>query len=154
MSNLLSSLPMSHDDLCQLIPHAGSMCLLHEVLSVDDRAITCSARSHHAADNPLYKDNRLSSLHLVEYAAQAVAVHGGLLAQQNNLTIRAGYLAAIRDVTFTCDTLHALADELLISASQLMANAGNMMYEFKVQHADQALASGRLTIMTMPASAD
>ena len=62
------------------IPHQGSMCLLDEVLAWNEQRIVCSAVSHTSPENPLRLAGRLGSANGVEYAAQAMAVHGALLA--------------------------------------------------------------------------
>ena len=77
-----------------LVPHAGSMCLLDRVLEHSDTTVRCAAVTHRAASNPLRRDGRLAALHLVEYAAQAMAVHGALIADGR---ARPDMLAALRD---------------------------------------------------------
>ena len=61
-----------------MIPHTGAMCLLDGVLQWDTSTIQCVSRSHRDAHNPLRIDGRLPTLCGIEYAAQAMAVHGGL----------------------------------------------------------------------------
>ncbi|HUU72054.1 MAG TPA: hydroxymyristoyl-ACP dehydratase [Burkholderiales bacterium] len=63
-----------------LIPHAGAMCLLERVIEYDDASICCEARSHLDVDNPLRHNGRLSTLCGIEYAGQAMALHGALRA--------------------------------------------------------------------------
>ena len=72
---------LAHAELEALIPHAGGMCLLDTVESWDAETIHCRSLSHLRADNPLREKGRLAALHLAEYGAQAMAVHGGLLAR-------------------------------------------------------------------------
>ena len=62
----------------ELIPHAGSMCLLDTVERWDQDEIVCRASSHDDPDNPLSEDGRLAAVALVEYGAQAAAVHAAL----------------------------------------------------------------------------
>jgi len=62
----------------ELIPHAGTMCLLEHVVAFDDTSIRCETRSHLDVNNPLRYKGRLSSLCGIEYAAQAMALHGAL----------------------------------------------------------------------------
>lgn len=64
----------------ELIPHAGAMCLLERVIEYDDASICCEARSHLDVDNPLRHNGRLSTLCGIEYAGQAMALHGALRA--------------------------------------------------------------------------
>ena len=60
------------------IPHAGSMCLLHALLDWSATTIACSAVSHRDADNPLRDAHGLPAAAAIEYAAQAMALHGAL----------------------------------------------------------------------------
>ena len=62
-----------------LVPHAGPMCLLDAVLAWDMTTITCIASSHRSVGNPLAANDRLDAVCGVEYASQAMAVHGGLI---------------------------------------------------------------------------
>lgn len=62
------------------IPHQGSMCLLDAVREWSGEAITCTASSHTDPANPLRADGRLGAANGIEYAAQAMAIHGALLA--------------------------------------------------------------------------
>ena len=56
------------------------MCLLDEVLSWDATRIRCRSNTHRTADNPLRAHGRLGAACGIEYAAQAMAVHGALVA--------------------------------------------------------------------------
>ncbi len=56
-------------ELASLIPHAGLMCLNDVVLEWDKESVLCSTQSHLRIDNPLYKNNKLSALHAIEYCA-------------------------------------------------------------------------------------
>ena len=71
---------MNHAAICARLPHAGRMCLLERVETWDGESITCIASSHRDADNPLRANGRLHAVCGVEYAAQAMALHGSLLA--------------------------------------------------------------------------
>jgi predicted hotdog family 3-hydroxylacyl-ACP dehydratase len=62
----------------ELIPHAGTMCLLERVVGCDQTSIRCETRSHQNDNNPLRYKGRLSSVCGIEYAAQAMALHGAL----------------------------------------------------------------------------
>ena len=61
------------------IPHKGRMCLLDDVLSWDRSRIRCRSAQHRTPDNPLRAHGRLGAACGIEYAAQAMAVHGALL---------------------------------------------------------------------------
>jgi hypothetical protein len=71
---------MDRQAIAARIPHQGSMCLLDTVLRWDAEEILCQTGSHLLADNPLRAAGRLGVANAIEYAAQAMAVHGALLA--------------------------------------------------------------------------
>ena len=85
------------------IPHQGGMCLLDEVLNWNATRVQCRSSTHRDPANPLRAHDRLAAVCGIEYAAQAMAVHGALIASRitaspKNTSI-AGYLASVRNVT-------------------------------------------------------
>lgn len=140
---------IKHDELCSLIPHSFDMCLLDRVENWDNEKIVCYSNSHLLSDNPLRRENRLSSVHLLEYAAQAMAVHGGLHDREQGLQMTEGYLAALRDVDINLCDISNLHNELRIESSQILSQAGNMIYSFTVSAADKKLVSGRATVIAI-----
>ena len=138
---------IEHEELCSLIPHAGSMCLLETVEKWDETNIVCTGSSHRAASNPLRRGGQLTALHGVEYAAQAMAVHGGLLARERGESNPPGFLAALRDVKLYVERLDTVDGMLRIEASELMRSGGSFIYEFRIEANGQPLLEGRLTVM-------
>jgi len=134
----------------QLIPHAGNMCLLEQIVSWDEQGIVCSTQSHKSLANPLRSNDQLSVIHAVEYGAQAVAVHGGLLAHEKGEAIKPGYLAALRQIKFHCSRLDEIESVLTVAVTQLLSDAGNLMYSFTVTANTQAIAEGRVVIVVQP----
>ena len=132
-------------DIARLVPHAGSMCLLEEVLAWDENTITCRATSHRDASNPLRSDGRLAAIVGVEYAAQAVAVHGGLNASFSKPQI--GYLAALRNVVCSVDRLDTVRADLVVSATRVAAEGGRLLYDFRVEGDGRELLKGRLSVV-------
>ena len=137
---------IQHDELCSLIPHSFDMCLLDRVESWDENNIVCFSLSHLSQTNPLRRDNSLSSVHLLEYAAQAMAVHGGLHDRKLGRQMSEGYLAALRDVKIEICNIDTIEDVLKIEARKLLSQGGNMIYSFKVLSLEAELASGRATV--------
>ena len=128
------------------IPHQGSMCLLDAVLAWDSGQIHCRASSHRQPDNPLRAAARLGAACGIEYAAQAMAVHGALLAPAG-APPRPGYLASVRSVQLAVDRLDDLAQDLDIVAERLSGDEHNILYHFRVEHAGDLLLSGRAAVM-------
>ena len=106
------SMLLDRAGIAALIPHAGTMCLWDALLSADAQLAHCITDSHLRPDNPLRRDGRLSAVHLIEYGAQAMAVHGGWLAQAAGTAAQPGVLAAVRDLRLLVDTLHDLSAPL------------------------------------------
>lgn len=136
-----------------LIPHAGGMCLLDAVLDWDETCIECETRSHRLADNPLRSQGQLHSLHLAEYGAQAMAVHGGLLARAEGRNAAPGFLAMLRGLQLHCQRIDDLDGSLTVKASQLLAADSGWTYQFEVGHDGRVLAEGRVMVMLQPHAA-
>lgn len=130
--------------IAALIPHAGSMCLLDGVLECDAHHIRCISHSHHHADNPLRTVQGLPVLCGIEYAAQAMAVHGGMTSPPGKKP-RAGFLVGIRDVHCHVARLDKQAQELIVEAERLMGDEARVMYQFRVLAGQQELLSGKAT---------
>ena len=128
------------------IPHQGTMCLLDAVLEWDEHHIVCEARSHAAADNPLRAGGRLGAATGVEYAAQAMAVHGGLLAAPGSAPTQ-GYLTSVRGLSLHVARLDHLAGPLRVSAERLSGDARLVLYRFKLHHQDRCLLEGRASVV-------
>ena len=138
---------LGRDVIAALIPHQGAMSLLDRVVEWDKDHIVLATSTHRAADNPLRLDGRLRAIHLCEYGAQAMAVHGGLSAQADGKTARPGFLVSLRDVNLQVDFIDELSGELLVSAQRLLESAGSWQYSFEVTHAGEPIATGRAAII-------
>lgn len=140
---------IEHDELCHLIPHSFDMCLLGRVEFWDSDIIMCLSQSHLLETNPLRRNQSLSSVHLLEYAAQAMAVHGGLHNRDQGLHMTEGYLAALRDVKINLCELDKIQTELHIEANKVLSQEGNMIYTFEVSTEGTVLTSGRATVVAI-----
>ncbi len=128
------------------IPHQGTMSLLDAVVEWDATGIRCTAVSHRQADNPLCHAGRLGVAAGIEYAAQAMAVHGGLLAA-DNAPPRQGYLASVRQVQFHVAYLDELPADLQISAERLSGDATQVLYRFALSSGDTPVLDGRAAVI-------
>ena len=130
-----------------LIPHSDLMCLLDGVTEWDERSIVCISNTHRDSVNPLRRDGRLSGVHAFEYAAQAIAVHGGLLARSEGAKAPQGYLAALRDARLQVVRLDQVVSPLQICAYRLFGDTANTVYQCRVSAGNVSLADGRITII-------
>lgn len=121
-------LPIKKIHFQDLIPHEGSMVLIDQVDDWDLNKISCSSRSHLLSNNPLMLNNSLSSIHLIEYGAQAMAIHRGLLTGES----LQGFLAAVRDAKFFIDNLDNVHGALHIQAIFELKINNNVVYSLNV----------------------
>ena len=128
------------------IPHQGTMCLLDAVLEWSEAAIVCRATSHADPVNPLRAAGRLGAAAGIEYAAQAMAVHGALIAG-DDAPPRQGYLTSVRGVSLHAARLDDLPGTLEVRAERLMGDANHILYQFSVAHAGRCLLEGRAAVV-------
>ncbi len=153
-------MPLDHAWIEQHIPHKGRMCLLESVLTWDADHIRCLSVSHRAPENPLRAHGRLGAACGIEYAAQAMAVHGALVGASAPLTsvltsevrgsidTRAvGFIASVRNVSFYVTRLDDLRADLVASAERITGDARTVLYEFALWADAQPLLRGRASIV-------
>ena len=137
---------LDHAWIAAHIPHQGSMCLLDTVLDWSAAAISCGAISHRDPANPLRADGRLGAANGIEYAAQAMAIHGALLAGDDGPP-RQGYLTSVRGVTLHVTRLDDLPEALTVQAERLSGDANNILYQYSLSHAGRCLLEGRAAVV-------
>lgn len=156
-------MPLDHAWIEQHIPHKGRMCLLDAVLSWDATRIRCVSATHKTPDNPLRAHGRLGAACGIEYAAQAMAVHGALVGASAPLasamatdvrgSIRVaavGYLASVRNVTLHVTRLDDLGGDLIAYAERVTGDSRTVLYEFSLSSGAQPLLQGRASIVIDP----
>ncbi|NEX20399.1 hydroxymyristoyl-ACP dehydratase [Thiorhodococcus mannitoliphagus] len=141
--------PLDRDWILAHIPHQGAMCLNDQVDAWDGDKLCCTAWSHASPENPLRIDGRLSPLAGIEYAAQAVAIHGALHGAGSS----PGMLGSVRGLTSDCGRLDTLEGPLRVEVTRLGGDTRALLYAFDVQGEGRCLLSGRLTIV-LTASAE
>lgn len=138
---------LGREEILRLVPHQGDMCLWDEVLGWSDQDITLRASNHRAGAHPLRSDNQLRAIHLCEYGAQAMAVHGGLRGRARGGEVVPGVLVALRDVQLHVARIDDLPGELEATAQVLVEAEGSQQYVFRIHHRGQLLAEGRAAVM-------
>ena len=142
------------------IPHHGRMCLLDEVIAWSAERISCRSGTHRDADNPLRAYGRLGIACGIEYAAQAMAVHGALVAggaPEAGTGLghgaplagapAAGFLAAVRNVRFHALRLDDVQGDLICDAVRMAGDATTALYEFELRSEAALLLRGRATVV-------
>jgi len=138
---------IDRETLLTLIPHQGAMCLWDEVIEWDAQRIRLRTHGHRDPAHPLRSDDRLRALHLCEYGAQAMAVHGGLRARDGGGKAPPGMLVALRGIALHVTRLDDLPGDLEGEAQVLIETEDSQQYAFRIQHAGTLLAEGRAAVM-------
>ncbi len=145
---------IGRDIILSLVPHQGDMCLWDEVLAWDARSIRMRAANHRDPSHPLRAAGQLRAVHLCEYGAQAMAVHGGLLARAAGGRAKPGLLVALRAVELHVARIDDLPADLTCDAEMLTDGDSSWQYAFRITHDAQLLAEGRAAVVLQPTPSD
>ena len=144
-------MPLDHQWIEQHIPHKGRMCLLDEVIDWNAQYIRCATATHRAPDNPLRSHGRLGAAAGIEYAAQAMALHGALAGGAAEASSRTaspvGLLAGLRDVRLFVPRLDDIDSDLICEATHLAGDGLTALYEFALRDRNSILLSGRASVV-------
>lgn len=142
-----ASLDFAGIDIASLVPHQGAMCLWQRIEAADANSIRLATASHADPTHPLRSEGQLRAIHLAEYGAQAMAVHGGLLARLTATPVRQGFLVALRGLDLALARIDDLPGELVCEARLLAAGDDSQQYAFRIEHDGQVIAEGRAAVM-------
>lgn len=138
---------IDHDAIARRIPHAGAMCLLDRVLTWSSEALACAITNHAAADHPLRGPTGLAAPCAIEYAAQAMALHGSLCAAQGEAP-KPGFLVSARQVRLWQPWLDLAPGPLVVAVRRLAGAERQAAYGFTLHDADgNCLVEGRATVV-------
>ncbi|MGE0099143.1 MAG: hotdog family protein [Hydrogenophaga sp.] len=137
---------MNRDEIAARIPHQGDMCLLDTVVAWSTDHIECRATGHTDPAHPLRAQGRLGAANGIEYAAQAMAVHGALVAGAEGAP-RQGYLTSVRGVSLHVDRLDDQEGPLCVRAERLSGDANQVLYRFSLHHGERCLLEGRAAVV-------
>ncbi|MEO8485921.1 MAG: hydroxymyristoyl-ACP dehydratase [Betaproteobacteria bacterium] len=129
----------------RMLPHAGAMVLVDEIVYADSMRIECATRAHLRPGFPLAAEGRISSLCGIEIAAQAMALHAAAADPAHRP--RAGRLASVSDVELLHDRLDDAPTPLRVEATLEVASGRGSAYRFVVSAAGRILVRGRALVM-------
>ena len=132
-----------------LLPHTGRMRLIDRVVSFDDQSIVCESDSHRASDHPLAEAGVLSIVCGLEYGAQAMAIHGALLAS-SGLPVtgaRHGLLVAASNLQWNTERLDQCPAPLVITAVSEFRSGDQVAYRFEISASGVAVLHGRASVL-------
>ena len=138
---------LDHAGIAARVPHAGAMCLLDRLLAWDAAGVRCSAVSHADPANPLRSAGGLLAPCAIEYAAQAMALHGALAAPAGRAPAP-GFLASARNVRLHVARLDDVPGAIEIEVAKIAGDERQALYRFALRAADgRALVDGRAAVV-------
>jgi predicted hotdog family 3-hydroxylacyl-ACP dehydratase len=146
-------LPQDRQAIAALIPHSGKMCLLDRVIDCSSERIRCAATSHRDPGNPMRRNGALAAVCGVEYAAQAMALHGALGGAGQGRA-RPGLLVSLRDTVVSPLALDHCGAVLVIEARRLHGERSRVIYEFSLQGDTGTVLRGRAAVFLDAAQTD
>ena len=133
-----------------LLPHAGRMRLIDRVVWFDEHRVVCESDSHRAVDHPLAFDQALPIACGLEYGAQAMAIHGSLLASSSGASepgVGHGYLVAASDLRWTTERLDRCEGALVIEAVSELRTDRHVAYRFELKAGGRCVMTGRASVL-------
>lgn len=143
----MTAATLDHAGIAARIPHAGAMCLLDRLDGWDAQHVRCRAVSHRDPANPLRTAGGLLAPCAIEYAAQAMALHGALIGEEAGTAASPGFLASARGVSLHRLRLDDLPGELLVEARREAGDARQILYGFRITHDGRPIAEGRAAVV-------
>ena len=136
--------------LYERLPHAGSMCLIEQVLEWGPDSVRCRTSNHRDPANPLRTKGGLRAVCVVEYAAQAAALHAILVAGDDAPADAAAskksraLLALVNGLELDTAYLHDGDGDLVVEGNVDYRSGAAVIYRFEAFDGIRPIARGRL----------
>jgi predicted hotdog family 3-hydroxylacyl-ACP dehydratase len=136
--------------VAELIPHAGAMVLLDELVAWHKGYARCVALVRPFA--PFVRDGRVDSVVTIEYMAQAVAACLGYEALSAGDGVRVGMIIACKRFVAHADHLR-VGDALTLDVHSVQGNELLSHFDCKLSRADELFSEATLTLYHAPSLA-
>lgn len=135
-----------YPDIADLVPHAGPMVLLGRVLDASEQHLCAEVRI--SAASVFASADGVGAWVGIEYMAQAIAAHAGLLARERGEPVRVGFLLGAR--RYHCEQVQFALGSVLHVHVQHVLQGENGLAAFECRIADGAagadLATATITV--------
>lgn len=136
----------AHPPLAELVPHSGAMLLVGPVLEHRPEETRCAVD---VARSALFAgpDGRVPAWVALEWMAQCVAAHGGLVARALGEPVRPGLFLGTRGVRLRADDF-APDERLEVCARHLRGDLGLVAFACRLERPGEAepLAEGNVSV--------
>ncbi len=120
---------MIYDNISELLPHDGDMVLLDRVIEFDQDSMICQTT---VRDDGLFGDEHTVPAWLgIEYMAQTVAAHDGMMCKIAGRTINLGFLLGTRRYLSNVDSF-STGLLLTITVKRIMQDQGLGVFDCQV----------------------
>jgi len=135
----------TREEIASLIPHGDAMSVLDRIIHWDEKTLLAETNAHQRQDHPLYNDS-ISSVLLLEYAAQAAAVHAGLnhIEFESN---RPAYVGAFKNIKLHVAKLNDVIGILTIKVTCVLSETAGAIYEMHIRSQTEIIIEGRLVLV-------
>lgn len=147
MNDVLSVDLATLPPVAELLPHEPPMILIDALVSLEAEVLTCRAQVR--GDEPFAEGGRLPALVALEYIAQTVAVHRGILGLLRGLPISRGLLVSCRALDLHVDDF-APGDALTITAVPHSEFGGFASFVGRVERGATLCAEAVVQVADMP----
>ncbi len=153
MNTLTAVTELSPSDIADFLPHGRGMSLIEKVTHCEEEGISCIGMSHLDPLNPMFHQGSFQSITLVEYAAQSIAIHAGLLNRQLAAS-RPAFIGGFKNIEIPIAKLPNRKTKIDVKAVAEFLSPGGAIYSFTVLSDDEVVISGRLTLVQPPEVSD
>lgn len=135
------------EKIADLIPHGESMSLLDRIVEWGDDFVVCATTSHQCSNNPLKFDGKLPSLCLVEYGAQAAAVHAAIVASRVDEQGKPAYVGNFKNIQCQRDNVDNDLPEIMVRAEKEASSSAGAIYQLRASVNDTDLVTATMTLL-------
>jgi predicted hotdog family 3-hydroxylacyl-ACP dehydratase len=138
------------DAVSLLVPQRGAMCFLDRVIDAGEDGVICQGVLRR--DNPLLREDLLPSWALLEFLAQAAAVHHGLSSRASSAKgdPTPGFLVSVQDAEFASTPL-LVGEEVRVRLKHETSHGDFSIFVGEAHRAGERLCRARLiTVRSAP----
>ena len=126
------------------LPHRPPMLLIDDIVEVTDQRAVCRATIH--PDCVFAIDGVVHSSAMIEFVAQACAIHLGVRSARDGEPARLGLIASCREVSLDVDHV-AVGDELTIVAERVIGRTQVAAFIATVTRGELRCATVELSVV-------
>jgi len=116
-------------DVAELLPHDGNMVLLDRVVAYDQESLVAEVMVH---DDGLFGDGKTIPAWIgIEYMAQTVAAHGGMMCHLAGKPIQLGFLLGTRRYTSNISDF-TVGTQLIVKVNRLVEDQGMGVFDCQI----------------------